>query len=160
MSQEELPLPQPAFFSRQEPTYSYRARIRDGRFISDSEGNLLITNTGHQERSGEEKREVETDILDLSVESKESGRVSGQTTDQLVTDTLKTISLKQDRPVFWNLLSALLENNAHGSIIRWTNPESSIFKILNFPVLAEVWGVIKSNRNMTVGSIMKVIHKQ
>ena len=159
MSQKELPLPQPVSFSRQEPTYSYRARIRDGRFISDSEGNLLITNTGHQERSGEEKREVETDILDLSVESKERWRVSGQTTDQLVTDTLKTISLKQDRPVFWNLLSALLENNAHGSIVRWTNPESSIFKILNFPVLAEVWGVIKSNRNMTVGSIMKVKHK-
>ena len=164
-SQEELPLTQPASFSsRQEPTYSYRARIRDGRFISDSEGNLLITNTGHQERSGEEeredKREVETDILDLSVESKDSGRVRGLTSNQLVTDTLKTISLKQDRPVFWNLLSALLENNAHSSIIRWTNPENSIFKILNFPILAEVWGVIKSNRNMTVGSIMKVIQKQ
>ena len=148
----------------QEPSYSYRARISDGGFVSDSKGNLLVTPNTQLQGAG--ARAHQSDILDLTVSNTMRLKVSspssppGPRCSQLVHDIVKSISLKQERPVFWNLLWALLENQTHSSIICWSNAETLKFKIINFQILAEIWGVIKSNRNMSVGNIAQVVYSE
>ena len=150
----------------QEPSYSYRARISDGGFVSDSKGNLLVTPNSQLQGAGAGARAHQSDILDLTVSNTMRLKVSspssppGPRCSQLVHDIVKSISLKQERPVFWNLLWALLENQTHSSIICWSNAETLKFKIINFQILAEIWGVIKSNRNMSVGNIAQVVYSE
>ena len=156
---------QTALVERSQPSYSYRARICGGEFVSDSQGNLLVTDNGQvQERGGEltkVKEEEEEDILDLSLERNPSsatgspqfaGRASLPDTETI----LKTLTANHHRPVLWNLLWTLLRDQSFSSILCWTDSKDLKFKILNFPFLADTWGAVKSKENMDVSNIVKV----
>ena len=97
----------------------------------------------------------EEDILDLSLE-KNLSRTAGSVGLPDTEAVLKSISTNHHRPVFWNLLWALLRDPSFSSILCWTDSKDLKFKILNFPFLADTWGAVKSKENMDVNNIVKV----
>ena len=150
--------------SELQPTYSYRARISGGEFVLDSQGNLLVTDQGQLQERGEElARAEEEDIMDLSLEKKSSNEAgSSQLPSSPATpdieNLLETLSTKHLRPVFWNLLWALLRDQSFSSIVSWTDSKNLKFKILNLQFLVDTWGKVKRNENMDVQNIVKVFH--
>ena len=144
---------------RSRPSYSYRARICGGEFVSDSQGNLLVTDNGQlQERGGELTKTEEEDILDLSLE-KNLSRTTGSVGLPDIEAVLKSISTNHHRPVFWNLLWALLRDPSFISILCWTDSKDLKFKIFNFQFLADTWGSVKAKDNMDINNIVKVFHQ-
>ena len=150
---------------RSRPSYSYRARICGGEFVSDSRGNLLVTDNGQlQERGGEVIKTEEKDILDLSLEKNSSSATRspqfpgspGLPDTEII---LKNPSTNHHRPVFWNLLWALLRDQSFSSILCWTDSKDLKFKIFDFQFLASTWGKVKSKENMEVDNIVQVFYR-
>lgn len=144
---------------RSRPSYSYRARICGGEFVSDSQGNLLVTDSGQlQERGGELTKTEEEDILDLSLEKNPTSAIGSP--DPPETEVIvKSLSTNHPRPVFWNLLWALLRDQSFSSILCWTDSKDLKFKIWNFQFLADTWGKVKCKEHMDVNNIVKVLYQ-
>ena len=151
---------------RSRPSYSYRARICGGEFVSDSRGNLLVTDNGQLlERGGEVIKTEEKDILDLSLEKNPRSKTRspqfpgspGLPDTEII---LKNLSTNHHRPVFWNLLWALLRDQSFSSVLCWTDSKDLKFKILNFQFLADTWGSVKCKENMDINNIVKVLSYQ
>ena len=138
-------------------SYSYRATISGGEFVSDSQGSLVVTNQGRLQ-------EAEEDIMDLSLEKKPSSQTGSPQfpVSPAIPDPenlIKTLSTKHPRPVFWNLLWALLRDQSFSSIVSWTDSKDLKFKIWDFQFLVDTWGKVKSKENMDVKNIVKVFHQ-
>ena len=138
-------------------SYSYRARISGGELVSDSQGSLLATDQGRLQEAEEE------DIMDLSLEKKPSSdtgshQLPGSPALPDPENIVKSLSSKHPRPVFWNLLWALLRDKSFSSIVSWTDSKDLKFKIWNLPFLVDTWGKVKCKENMEVKNIVKVFH--